>query len=131
MATALPLAGVFGAIGVMAGAFAAHGLAPLKGERAAQLWQSASHYQIMHALALIGVVLGWERAMAVGRYGQARWLSMAACGFAAGGFLFPGALYGLGWFGPSVLGLLAPLGGLAWITAWLSLAWAGLSSSVE
>jgi uncharacterized membrane protein YgdD (TMEM256/DUF423 family) len=46
--------------------------------------------------------------------------------FLIGIILFPGALYGLALNGPRWLGAVAPIGGLAFIAGWLSLAWAAL-----
>jgi len=115
----LALAGVLGALAVAAGAFASHGLAPIKGARAVELWTTASHYQMVHAAALLGTVL-------LMRNGGGRWAMAAAALFAAGAILFPGALYLLGWFGPGILGAVAPAGGLCLIGGWICLAVAAL-----
>ncbi|HYE51272.1 MAG TPA: DUF423 domain-containing protein [Azospirillaceae bacterium] len=118
----LALAGLFGALAVAAGAYASHRLAAVRGERAAELWATASQYQMVHALAIVGAVLLRERA---GRGGGL--LAAAGTAFAAGCVLFPGALYGLGWWGPSALGAVAPLGGLCFILGWLGLAAAAVA----
>lgn len=117
----LVLAGLFGAIAVAAGAYASHGLAAVRGDRAVALWETGSLYQMVHAAALIALALlcrVWP--------GRARVLSVAGLAFAIGCVLFPGALYGLGWWGPSALGAVAPLGGLAFIAGWLLVAWVGV-----
>lgn len=117
----LLLAGLFGAVAVTAGAYASHGLAAIRDARAVELWQMASHYQLIHAVAIAVTVL-LRRALpaAAGR------LLGAGLAFAIGSVLFPGALYGLGWWGPSALGAVAPVGGLAFIAGWLLLASAAL-----
>lgn len=112
----LLIAGVSGALAVTAGAFAAHGLEPMRGLRAVSLWQTASQYQLIHAVALLFIA-----RLEPGR------LSLAAGTlFALGSVLFCGALYGLGWWGPSALGAVAPIGGLSFILGWLVLAALGL-----
>lgn len=112
-------AGLFGAIAVGCGAYASHGLGPVKGQRAVELWTMASHYQMVHALAIAAIV-ALRRAAVRGP------LLPAGILFAVGCLLFPGALYLLGWFGPSALGMVAPVGGLSFIGGWLCLAAAGL-----
>jgi len=117
----LVLAALFGAMAVACGAYAAHGLAAVRDARAVTLWQTASLYQMVHALAILAVV-ALRRGMGRGRG------SMALAGglFALGCVLFPGALYLLGWYGPGALGAVAPLGGLSFILGWLMLGVAGL-----
>ncbi|WP_119678952.1 DUF423 domain-containing protein [Indioceanicola profundi] len=117
----LLLAGLFGALAVACGAYAAHGLEAAKGPRAVELWGTASQYQMVHALAIAGVVALRQRAPAgAGLLAAAGWLFVLGC------ILFPGALYLLGWQGPSVLGAVAPIGGLGFILGWLLLAAAGV-----
>lgn len=120
----LILAGLFGAWAVAAGAYASHGLAAAVGEgqgaRAASLWATGSQYQMVHAVILAVVAELRQRAG-----GQGGILAVAGAFFAVGCLLFPGALYALGWWGPSILGAVAPLGGLALILGWLSLCVAG------
>ena len=118
----LLLAGLFGAMAVAAGAYASHGLAAVKDARAVGLWQTASQYQMVHALAIVAAVVLRRQAPGPGQV----LLTAAGWLFAAGCLLFPGALYLLGWFGPSALGAVAPVGGLGFIAGWLCLAAAGL-----
>jgi uncharacterized membrane protein YgdD (TMEM256/DUF423 family) len=115
------LAGLFGAVAVAAGAYASHGLAAVRDPHAVDLWKTASQYQMVHALAILVV--------AVARFpmpGAKGWLAASGLCFAIGGLLFPGALYALGWFGPSAMGAVAPVGGLAFIIGWLLAGLAGL-----
>ena len=112
----LVIAGLSGALAVIAGAFAAHGLEPMRGARAASLWQTASQYQLIHAVALL-----WIARLEPGR------LALVGGGlFTLGTLLFCGALYGLGWWGPSALGVIAPIGGLSFTLGWATLAALGL-----
>lgn len=112
----LGIAGVSGALAVTAGAFAAHGLEGLRGARAVSLWQTASQYQLIHAVALLFVA----------RLEPTRLALAGGALFTLGSVLFCGALYGLGWWGPSALGAVAPIGGLSFILGWVALAALGL-----
>lgn len=118
------LAGLFGAVAVAAGAFASHGLAVVRDAHAVDLWKTASQYQMVHALAILALV-PLRRALP----GQGRWLAAAGLCFAIGCVLFPGALYALGWYGPSAMGAVAPLGGLCFILGWLLTGIAGFRSA--
>ena len=123
--TRFPLlaAGIFGATGVALGAFGAHGLQAVLVERGtAQAWESAARYQLVHAVALLGVA-AWLRAG--GGAGTVRML-WAARFWSAGIVLFSGSLYLLAWTGQPVIALITPAGGLAFIMGWLALGLAGL-----
>ncbi|RMG43986.1 MAG: DUF423 domain-containing protein [Acidobacteria bacterium] len=103
----------FAAAAVAAGAFAAHGL----GDGAsAELFRTASRYQIVHALALIALASPWARRTAGRVAGPAAWA------FAAGVVLFSGSLYLLGLGAPRWVGMVTPAGGLAFIAGWCALA---------
>ncbi|MBB6253980.1 DUF423 domain-containing protein [Nitrospirillum iridis] len=113
------IAGVIGAVAVSAGAFAVHGLGAVRNAHAVELWQTASQYQLMHAGAAVAAALGGH-LLAPRLAALAGWLFLLGC------VLFGGALYGLGWWGPSALGAVAPLGGFSMILGWLALAAAAL-----
>ena len=117
------LAGLFGAVAVAAGAFASHGLADVRDAHAVELWKTGSQYQMLHALAIL-VLAGMRRVLPA----QARWLAASGLCFAIGCVLFPGSLYALGWYGPSAMGAVAPVGGLSFILGWLLAGLAGLRS---
>ena len=110
----LLLAAFAGFTGVALGAFAAHGL---KGRLSADylaVFQTGTHYQLIHALALFGVGL-----LALQRPG--RLLNCAGALFALGIVLFSGSLYLLTLTGVSVLGIVTPFGGVAFLAGWLCL----------
>jgi uncharacterized membrane protein YgdD (TMEM256/DUF423 family) len=113
------VAALSGAVSVIAGAFAAHGIdtSTEAGARAREWLQTGSHYEIVHALAILGVV-----ALAHGARLSAGLARAAQILFLAGSILFPGALYALALGGPRWLGAVAPVGGLAFILGWLALA---------
>jgi uncharacterized membrane protein YgdD (TMEM256/DUF423 family) len=113
------VAALSGAIAVAVGAFAAHGLdlSTEAGRKAREWLQTGSHYQIIHALAIVAVVALARNAMLNGRVAI-----VAQCLFLVGSVLFPGALYALAFGGPRWLGAVAPIGGTAFILGWVSLA---------
>ena len=121
---ALASAGVLLALATVCGAFGAHALkGQLPAERL-QLWDTAVRYHFFQALGLIGVALT-QRALEgdAGVSRTAAALRTAGALIVSGVILFSGSLYALALGAPRPLGVLTPLGGLAWIAAWLLLAW--------
>lgn len=113
------VAALSGAIAVIVGAFAAHGLdlRTEAGLKARDWLQTGSHYQMVHALAMLGVcALAGAELLNVRLSVVALWL------FLVGSVLFPGALYSLSFGGPRWFGAVAPIGGLAFIAGWVFLA---------
>jgi uncharacterized membrane protein YgdD (TMEM256/DUF423 family) len=99
------------------GAFAAHGL---KGRLSADMldaFETGARYQMYHALALLAA------AWAAGRWPGSAVL-VAGWLFVTGTILFSGSLYALSTTGPRWLGVVTPVGGLAFLLGWLMLAWA-------
>jgi uncharacterized membrane protein YgdD (TMEM256/DUF423 family) len=118
------VAALSGAISVIVGSFAAHGLdlTTEAGRKAREWLQTGSHYQVIHALAIMGVVVLVRTATLNAPIALvAQWL------FLAGSVLFPGALYALAFGGPRWMGAVAPIGGAAFILGWLSLGVAALT----
>jgi uncharacterized membrane protein YgdD (TMEM256/DUF423 family) len=121
----LSVAGVSGFLAVALGAFGAHGLQArladvADGPKRLGWWQTAAHYQLMHALAL-GLV-----AFVVARAPVARFAGVA---FVIGTLLFAGSLYAMALGGPRWLGAVTPLGGLSLLAGWAILAWCGVTIS--
>lgn len=102
----------FCAVGL--GAFAAHGLKAKLEPALLSAFQTGVHYQMYHALALIGIgaLLHMQRNP---------WLIRGAALFVVGTFLFSGSLYLLALGGPRWLGPITPLGGLSFLCGWLCL----------
>ena len=121
---ALAVAGVLLALATACGAFGAHALkGQLPAERL-QVWDTAVRYHFFHALGLMGAGLTLrvlEGGAGVLRAAGA--LRAAAALLVSGVILFSGSLYALALGAPRALGVLTPLGGLAWIAAWLLYAW--------
>jgi uncharacterized membrane protein YgdD (TMEM256/DUF423 family) len=121
---ALALAGVLLALATACGAFGAHALRSHLPPERLQLWDTAVRYHFFQALGLLAVALTLrliDDGTAVPRAAAA--LRAAAVLLAAGVVLFSGSLYALALGAPRVLGILTPLGGLAWIAAWLLFGW--------
>ncbi len=115
----LVAAAIAGALGVAAGAFGAHALRGALETRLFEVFETAARYQMMHALALglVGALLlfGGDRL-------NARWLRLSGGLFLAGLLIFCGTLYILSLSGVRWLGAITPLGGLAFIAAWIACA---------
>ena len=110
--TPLRTAAVFGFLAVALGAFGAHGLkATLLANGTLPIWETAAHYHLAHAVALL--VLGLRENAA-----RAAFLL-----FVAGIVIFSGSLYVLAVTNVRWLGAITPLGGLCLLGGWLALAW--------
>jgi uncharacterized membrane protein YgdD (TMEM256/DUF423 family) len=113
------IAAINGALAVLFGAFAAHGLAGRVTPQALNTFATGAHYHLIHALAM-GLA-------ALAARGPARPHARSAAQlFALGIVLFCGSLYGLALTGIHALGFITPLGGLAFIAGWVLLALAAL-----
>ncbi|WP_347902526.1 DUF423 domain-containing protein [Pseudomonas purpurea] len=110
----LMLAAFFGFTGVALGAFAAHGLKNRLSADYLAIFHTGVTYQLVHTLALLGVAL--LAAQVPGRL-----ITWAGASFAIGIVLFSGSLYLLTLTGVSRLGIVTPLGGLAFLAGWFCL----------
>jgi uncharacterized membrane protein YgdD (TMEM256/DUF423 family) len=106
------LAALSGLLSVAFGAFAAHGA---KDARAAELLHTGALYQMTHALAVFAWLAVRQAGGKVGPWAPALFLG--------GTVLFSGSLYALAFDAPRVLGMVTPLGGLAFLAGWAILAW--------
>ena len=103
-----------------AGAFGAHALKARLAPDALAIYRTAVEYQFTHALGL--VLVGYLAA----RTPDSSLLAASGWTMLAGTLLFCGSLYVLAAAGPRWFGAVAPLGGTAFIAAWLMLALAAL-----
>ena len=117
---AVALGALNGALAVMAGAFGAHALRERLPENLLRAFETGTQYHVYHALGLILV------GLAMHAWPDSTPLRRAAVLMLAGIVLFSGSLYALALSGVTVLGAITPLGGLAFIAAWLTFAWAAL-----
>ena len=117
MATFFLKAGsVFGALGVMIGAFGAHALKPmLEATNRLDTFETAVKYQFYHALALLilGLLILWFKPQ--------RAFTVAGYAFIGGMLIFSGSLYILCSTGVTWLGAITPIGGVLLIAGWLSM----------
>lgn len=102
-------------LGVAAGAFGTHALqARLAPDRLAT-WELATRYQMIHALALLGVAWAsthWERFPA----------TLAGGAMLSGIVVFSGTLYALALGAPRWFGAITPIGGVALLVGWAAAA---------
>ena len=120
----LVIAGLLGALSVMLGAFAAHGLKAQLNTEMIEVFKTGVLYQFIHVFGLIAcaVLSLLSRQSEV----KKRFYRAAIC-FIIGIFCFSGSLYllaitGIKWFGP-----ITPLGGLMFIVGWVLFAFAAKS----
>ncbi|WP_445362831.1 DUF423 domain-containing protein [Microbulbifer sp. ANSA003] len=119
----LLLCALFGASGVALGAFGAHGLRGKVAENLLEAYKTGVQYQMIHALALFGVVLLMQN------WGNRLSLTLSGALFAFGIIFFSGSLYALALGGPRWLGPITPLGGLMMIAGWVVLFFAAFNFS--
>lgn len=111
----LLLAAINGALAVLFGAFAAHGLKGRLSFDMLAVFDTGARYHLTHALAMGLAALAAQGA-------AAKRANTAAALFLAGIVLFCGSLYLLALTGITAFGLVTPLGGLAFVAGWLTLA---------
>lgn len=111
-------------IAVAAGAFGAHALRARIEPRLLEVFETGARYQMYHALALLAVAWLLDRVADPQRTDPraVRAATIAGWAFIAGTVLFSGSLYAMAFTGIRVLGAITPLGGIAFLTGWASLA---------
>jgi uncharacterized membrane protein YgdD (TMEM256/DUF423 family) len=118
---------IWGLLAVAIGAFGAHGLKErfrslgeqfggLVTERPEGIFQTATHYHMSCALAILAVGL----LAAHGRNRPA--LQVAGWSLLIGSLVFSGSLYALAATGMKRLGMITPIGGVLMLVGWLALA---------
>ena len=111
------IAALAGFIGVTLGAFGAHGLRNRLSADMLGVFETGVRYHLVHALAILLVSVILSRATST-------WIVAAGWFFTGGIVLFSGSLYLMALTGARGLGAITPLGGLAFLLGWASLAWA-------
>jgi len=106
---------LMGGVGVAIGAFGAHGLRERLSPEMLAVFETGVRYHMYHALALLATAALLPRI-------DGRAVLIAGWSFTAGIVLFSGSLYALALSGITTLGAVTPLGGLAFIAGWISLA---------
>lgn len=100
-------------LAVALGAFGAHGLEGKISEKYLKTWNTGVTYQMFHATGLFIVGILLAKAPNAGLLNTAGWLMFI------GIIVFSGSLYVLSTTGIKVLGAITPIGGLAFLAAWL------------
>ncbi len=114
----LQISAIAGALAVAMGAFGAHALKKLVNEAVVTIFETGVRYQFYHvfALALAGLLYGDF---------SNKWILWSGNLFIAGMVLFSGSLYMLTYVkaaeksGMNWIGIITPLGGLAFIAGWI------------
>lgn len=115
---ALIIGFICAALGVIIGAFAAHGLKPMMEISQQQTFETGVRYQMYHSFALI--MLGLLSAHISNSY-----ISYASLFFTLGIICFSGSLYALsllqmnGIVGLKGVGIITPIGGIFFILGWV------------
>jgi len=116
-----------GLLGVVLGAFGAHGLKPHLDEYQRTIYEKGVNYQFYHTLAAFMAYILYEVR-------QVRYLLTAAVLFLIGILCFSGSLYllataDLTGFPRDIAGPVTPVGGLLFIGGWGTLIFAALKNS--
>jgi uncharacterized membrane protein YgdD (TMEM256/DUF423 family) len=102
-------------LAVGAGAFGTHALRDVLTPKMLDVWQTAVHYQLIHALAILLVaVLAKGQSILLQKW--------AGILFATGTLFFSGSLYLLAASGIKWLGAITPIGGACFLSGWICLA---------
>jgi uncharacterized membrane protein YgdD (TMEM256/DUF423 family) len=116
----LKIAVTFLALGVVIGAFGAHGLKQVLPADSLAAFETGVRYQFYHAFALLATGILYERF-------QNRWTVYSGYAFITGIILFSGSLYALtlmkttNTVGLNGIGVITPVGGLFFIAGWILL----------
>lgn len=104
-----------GLLTVILGAFAAHVLDGVLTAQRTETFDTAVQYHLFHTLALFGLVCIDDTVLAT------RWIKYAAGFFLLGIIVFCGSLYLFAATSMSILVMITPLGGLAFMLGWIML----------
>lgn len=113
------------ALGVMLGAFGAHVLQAQLGPKQLSSFQTGVHYHLLHSLGLLAVGLV---ARATPERARLRWSARLML---AGIVFFSGSIYLMTAGAPRWLGMVAPVGGVSFMAAWVLLAWHAASARAD
>ena len=103
-------------LGVGLGAFGAHGLKTRVTPEMLNVWETAVQYHLIHALGLFLIGIFCQLMPDVSLVRIAGWSILI------GIVLFSGSLYALVLTGTKPLGIITPIGGVAFMVGWLLLA---------
>ena len=113
---------VLSGLGVLVGAFGAHGLRERVTADMLAVFETGVRYHLIHGLAVLAV------AWAASRWPSA-WIGAAGWLFVAGIVVFSGSLYILALSGTRWWGAVTPIGGVCFLAGWAALAVGALRAS--
>lgn len=102
-------------LSVAFGAFGAHMLEGRVADKYLDTWQTAVQYQMFHAVGLMVIAILMSSSL-LGPLGSLNWAGYLML---AGIVIFSGSLYVLSLTGISILGAITPIGGVAFLAAWV------------
>ena len=105
-------------LGVLLGAFGAHGLRQKISADMLAIWNTGVLYHMLHCLGL--AIIGLSLKI----LGDNNWLTFSGWALILGVIIFSGSLYLLAITGIRWLGAITPIGGLSFLVGWLCYAWA-------
>jgi uncharacterized membrane protein YgdD (TMEM256/DUF423 family) len=106
---------LMGGLGVAIGAFGAHGLRGRLSPEMLAVFETGVRYHMYHALAILLTAALMSRV-------DGRAIVIAGWSFSVGILIFSGSLYALALTGVTILGAITPIGGVAFLVGWVSLA---------
>ena len=109
-------AGIFGFLSVALGALGAHALRNVLDDTGRSIYEKAVLYQMFHTVALLAAGV-MQHLFKEASFSGAGWV------FVAGIFLFSGSLYLMAVTGVKWLGIVTPVGGVAFLFGWLCMIW--------
>ncbi len=110
---------MLGALAVAMGAFGAHGLKSQNpGPKALEWWNTAVHYQLIHAPVLVLYGLFQDIHPRGKNAGQTPGICLLF-----GTLIFSGTLYAMALGAPTILGAVTPIGGVLLVLGWGLFAW--------
>lgn len=115
------VAAFFLALGVVIGAFGAHGVRDIIGPEQMRVYETGVSYHFYHALGMLAAPL-LLRASLISE-GAAKW---AFRFFLAGIVLFSGSLYILAVTGQTLWGAVAPIGGTSFLAGWMAIVYGSI-----
>lgn len=118
------IASLNGFVAVLCGAWGAHGLEHKLDEQMLVVFKTASYYQMAHSLLLLLLAILLHQ-----KWLNSWMLNWSAIFCMVGIILFSGSLYGLSLSGITILGMITPIGGLAFLMSWFFLAWAAMGKA--
>lgn len=106
---------ILGGLSVGLGAFGAHILKPIINDYGLALWEKGTYYQMVHAIMLI------VTSVLILQFKTDHFFRIASTLFLIGIILFSGSLYIIALSGIRSFGMIAPFGGISFMSGWLCL----------